>query len=94
MDVVMVAGFYYNVSVNPYFLLFDDKNLQISKSFVKIWENNSLEELSERRRKVKFGLINKEEWKQLAQWDLNSGKEIVNEIKLLEYQFTHFYETD
>jgi hypothetical protein len=53
-------GFSYDITQNPYGLLFDEEKFQQSRGFLELWAlDKSLESLSTRRRQTKFGWINK-----------------------------------
>jgi len=55
----MMIGFNFNVSVEPYTLLFDEKKLVESHGFGELWVRDVLlENLSRRRREIKFDWIN------------------------------------
>jgi hypothetical protein len=55
-------GFSYDITQNPYGLLFDEEKLRQSPGFVELWERDTpLESLSKRRRETEFGWINEPE---------------------------------
>jgi hypothetical protein len=55
-------GFSYDISHEPYELLFDEKKFRQSRGFFELWERDvSMDSLSRRRQQIKFGRINQGE---------------------------------
>jgi hypothetical protein len=55
-------GFTHGITKDPYGMLFDEEKSRQSRGFVELWElDTPLESLSTRRRRAKFGWINKPE---------------------------------
>jgi hypothetical protein len=53
-------GFSYDITQNPYGLLFDEEKFRQSRGFLELWARDmSLKSLSTQRRQTKFGWINK-----------------------------------
>jgi hypothetical protein len=53
-------GFSYDITQNPYGLLFDEEKFRPSRGFLELWARDTPpESLSTRRRQIKFGRINK-----------------------------------
>jgi hypothetical protein len=60
--------FSYDITQNPYELLFDEEKFRQSRGFLELWARDRLlESLSTRRRHAKFGWINKPEYIGLVQ---------------------------
>jgi hypothetical protein len=56
------AGFYFDVSDEPYRILFDEEKLRQTPGFQEIWALDfPLEKLTPRRQAAKFGWVNKPE---------------------------------
>jgi hypothetical protein len=53
-------GLRYDIDTNPYVLLFDEHVLRESPGFTSLWQRDCpLEKMSQRRRNVTFGWVNK-----------------------------------
>jgi hypothetical protein len=58
----LAIGFSYDITQNPYTLLFDEEKFRQSRGFMELWVHDTpLESLSTRRQHAKFGWINRPE---------------------------------